>query len=48
MPADSEDFAPFIRQRHAAAGEYVSGNAEPLGRLVVQKLPATFFSREAM
>jgi hypothetical protein len=44
MPADSENFAQFIRQRHAAASEYVSGNPEPLGRLVAQKLPATFFS----
>ena len=44
MPADSENFAQFIRQRHAAAGEYVSGNPEPLGHLVAQELPATFFS----
>ena len=44
MPADSEDFEQFLRQRQAAAGEYVSGNPEPLGRLVAQQLPATFFS----
>jgi len=44
MPADSEDFEQFLRQRQAAAGEYVSGNPEPLGRFVAQQLPATFFS----
>jgi ketosteroid isomerase-like protein len=44
MAADSKDFELFLRQRQAAAGEYVSGNPEPLGRLVAQELPATFFS----
>jgi hypothetical protein len=44
MAADSEDFELFLLQRQAAAGEYVSGNPEPLGRLVAQELPATFFS----
>jgi ketosteroid isomerase-like protein len=44
MAADSEDFERFLRQREAAAGEYVSGNPEPLGRLVAQEFPATFFS----
>src|SRR5512133_785408 len=29
---------------HAAAGEHVSGNPEPLGRVVAQDLPATFLS----
>ena len=44
MAADSENFEQFLRMRQAAAGEYVSGNPEPLGRLVAQELPATFFS----
>ena len=44
MPTDAEDFDQFIGQRQAAAAEYVSGNPEPLGRLVAQELPATFFS----
>ena len=44
MAADPEDFEQFLRQRHAAGGDYVSGNPEPLGRVVAQKLPATFFS----
>ena len=44
MAADSEDFEEFLRQRHAAGGEYVSGNPEPLGRVVAQEFPATFFS----
>jgi ketosteroid isomerase-like protein len=44
MAADSQDFEQFLRQRHAAGGDYVSGNPEPLGRVVAQQLPATFFS----
>lgn len=44
MAADSEDFEEFLRRRHAAGGEYVSGNPEPLGRVVAQEFPATFFS----
>jgi len=44
MPTDAEDFDQFMGQRQAAAAEYVSGNPEPLGRLVAQELPATFFS----
>jgi len=44
MPTDAEDFDQFMSQRQAAAAEYVSGNPEPLGRLVAQELPATFFS----
>jgi ketosteroid isomerase-like protein len=43
MAADSKDFEQFQRQRHAAGGEYVSGNPEPLGRVVAQHLPGTFF-----
>ena len=44
MAADSDEFEQFLRQRHAAGGEYVSGNPEPLGRVVAQHLPGTFFS----
>jgi ketosteroid isomerase-like protein len=44
MTSDPEDFDRFLKARHAAAGEYVSGNPEPLGRLVARELPATFFS----
>jgi ketosteroid isomerase-like protein len=43
MPTDAEDFDQFIGQRQAAAAAYVSGNPDPLGRLVAQELPATFF-----
>ena len=39
-----EDFEQFLQQRHAAAAEYVSGNPAPLGALVAEELPASFFS----
>jgi ketosteroid isomerase-like protein len=38
-----EDFDRFIEQRKAAADAYVSGDPGPLGRLVAEHLPATFF-----
>ncbi len=44
MAADPEDFEQFLRQREAASAEYLNGNPEPLGRVVAQRLPATFFS----
>ena len=44
MTSDRDDFDRFLQARHAAAGEYVNGNPEPLGRLVARELPATFFS----
>ncbi len=44
MAADPEDFEQFLLQRQAAGRDYVSGNPDPLGRVVAQQLPATFFS----
>jgi len=44
MAADADDFDQFLEQRQAAGGEYVNGNPEPLGRVVAQQFPATFFS----
>jgi ketosteroid isomerase-like protein len=44
MTSDRDDFDRFLQARHAAAQEYVSGNPEPLSRLVARELPATFFS----
>ena len=44
MAADSQDFEQFLLKRQAAGRDYVSGNPEPLGRVVAQQLPATFFS----
>ena len=38
-----EDFATFMERRKAAADAYVSGDAEPLGRMVAESLPASFF-----
>jgi ketosteroid isomerase-like protein len=39
-----EDFDDFLKQRHAAAAAYVSGDPEPLGELVASEHDATFFS----
>jgi ketosteroid isomerase-like protein len=39
-----DDFEGFLRDRHSAAAAYVSGDAEPLSRLVAREHMATFFS----
>lgn len=39
-----DDFEAFMQQRKAAADAYVSGDPGPLGRLVAENLPATFFN----
>ena len=44
MAADPDDFEQFLLKRQAGARDYVRGNPEPLGRVVAQQLPATFFS----
>jgi ketosteroid isomerase-like protein len=44
MASDPEDFEQFLRTRQAAGAAYVSGNPEPLGRVVAQQFPANFFS----
>jgi ketosteroid isomerase-like protein len=44
MAAASQDFEQFLLKRQAAGRDYVSGDPEPLGRVVAQQLPATFFS----
>jgi ketosteroid isomerase-like protein len=40
---ESHDFDEFLKRREAAARAYVSGDAEPLDRLVTHRSPATFF-----
>lgn len=42
-PDTADEFDQFLRERHAAAAAYVSGDPAPLGRLVARVLPATFF-----
>jgi len=44
MSKDTQDFERFMQQREAAAGAYVRGDAEPLGQVVAQVSPASFFS----
>lgn len=44
MDKDLHDFKRFMQQREAAARAYVQGDAEPLGQLVAQVSPASFFS----
>ena len=39
----SEEFKAFIEKREKAALAYVNGDAEPLGEIVVEQSPATFF-----
>jgi ketosteroid isomerase-like protein len=43
MNDDLNDFEQFMKQREDAAEAYVGGDAEPLGRITTQALPATFF-----
>ena len=40
---DLHGFEQFMKQRETAASAYVSGDAAPVGRLVTQDNPATFF-----
>jgi len=40
----AQGFEDFLRARHAAAAAYVSGDPEPLTRLVAREHRATFFS----
>ena len=44
MNNDLHDFEQFMQRRENAARSYVSGDATPLGGLVTQDLPATFFA----
>jgi ketosteroid isomerase-like protein len=43
MAEQTPDFEPFMREREAAARAYVNGDAAPLGRLVAQASPASFY-----
>ncbi|HEX4328281.1 MAG TPA: nuclear transport factor 2 family protein [Burkholderiales bacterium] len=43
MNQDLTDFEKFMREREAAAGAYVRGDAGPLGRIVAHASSATFF-----
>lgn len=43
MSEDLHDFEQFMQQRAKTADAYVRGDAAPLGRLVAQAPPATFF-----
>ena len=40
---DLHGFEQFMKQREMAASAYVSGDAAPVGRLVTQISPASFF-----
>lgn len=40
---DLHDFEQFMKQREDAARAFVSGEIEPLGRMVARVSPATFF-----
>ena len=43
MSTDLQDFKQFMKQRENAARAFVRGDAAPLGGMVAQALPATFF-----
>ncbi len=43
MTDDVYHFGQFMKQREQAARAYVSGNFEPLGKMVTHASPATFF-----
>ena len=43
VDSDLHGFEQFMKLREAAASAYVSGDAAPVGRLVTQEAPATFF-----
>src|SRR5688500_16589185 len=44
MGKENEDFNEFMKRREQAAKAYVTGDAQPLGRLAAGKDTATFFS----
>ncbi|HEY8456502.1 MAG TPA: nuclear transport factor 2 family protein [Actinopolymorphaceae bacterium] len=46
MPDDLADFQQFMRRREEAARAFVTGDPAPLGRLVADQSPATFFAPE--
>lgn len=41
---DLDEFKIFMQQREDAARSYVNGEAAPLGRLITELSPATFFA----
>ena len=43
MNKDQHDFEQFMKQRSEAALSYINGEATPLGEIVAQHSPATFF-----